>query len=179
MALTIPSTQPSNCRWLTIEARKLFRGGVMVLLTLLQARKDNRVVLHPSDNLGDDWTETFVESRAPRDSSSRGFPKGLNLRAVYLQNQDADCFRVALADARPEARHLDESDFQNIVAEGWQSRAGQKSHAEILVVGPPSDPGNRLDVFGPKSDSPLRSPKREHIKALTELALSQRSRSER
>ena len=47
---------------------------------------------------------------------------------------------------------------------------------EILVVGPPSDPGDRLAVFGPKSNSPLRSPKREHIKALTALALSQSSR---
>ena len=107
-------------------------------------------MLHPSDTLGRDWADTFVEGRAPRGRSPGGFPKELDLRAIYLQNQDADCFRVALADVRPEAGHLDPSNLQDIVAEGWQSRAGLRSHIEILVVGPPSDTGDRLAVFGPQ-----------------------------
>lgn len=147
-------------------------------LTFAQMRPDNCTVVHASDASRRDWTGTFVEDRAPRLNQPSGFPAELDFKAVYLQNQDADCLRVALADLRPEVRQLDPSAYQDIVAKGWQTRAGPKSHTEILVVGPPSDAGDRLAVFGPNSDSPLRSPKREHIKALTELALSQSSRAD-
>ncbi len=135
-------------------------------------------MLHPSDALGRDWVEAFVEGRALRKNSPSGFPEELDFKGVALQNQDADCFRVALAEMRPEDRHRGLSSYRRIVAEGWQTRADSRSHTEILVVGPPSETGDRLVVFGPKPDSPLRNLKREHIKALTELALSQSSRSD-
>ena len=123
-----------------------------------------------------DWTSAFVEDRTH--SSPRpplDFPAALDLMALYLQNQDHDCFKVALANAPHDILRLGPSDLRDVAAKGWQSRAGRASHAEILVVGPPSDIGDRVFVFGPQSESPLRNLKRERIRTLASLALSERS----
>ena len=129
----------------------------------------------PADRL--DWTHAFIKDRPHMNPvRPKDFPTDLDLRALYLQSQDPDCFKVSLADVRPGFSGLDPSALREVVADGWRSRAARSSHLELLVVGPPSDIGDRLSVFGPRLESPLLSLKWEQARALTELALSEHSR---